>query len=137
MTTEELLENHPRTTRVVREWFLKEMVKSFDDQEVPEDFKQMMLDQGVSNGQLFKLIDVQPRVLFDVFDDNNIYINMTKLDDGWSWSLGDIMTESGIKNRKQAEVHAIHEAFMLLEEKLTPVLEEAPLNMIPPDEETV
>ena len=68
MKTIELLEKHPLTTEVVRTWFFDQMVASFADEAVPEEFKEMMKQEGVTNERLATLIDVQPRTLFDVFE---------------------------------------------------------------------
>ena len=76
MKTNELLEKHPLTTEVVRTWFFEQMEKSFADENVPEDFKEMMKQEGVTNERLAILIDAQPRTLFDVFDDNKLYIHI-------------------------------------------------------------
>jgi len=67
----ELLENHPLASKVVSEWFLKEMRKSFKDPEVPEEMKQAMEARGVSNEHLATFLDINPRMLFDVLDASN------------------------------------------------------------------
>lgn len=134
MKTEDLLVSYPRATQTVREWFLKEMLKSFEDDQVPEDFKEAMRIQGIPNGQLFKLIDAQPRILFDVFDENGIYIDIhvnmerTQGPSFHTTIAGEV--ELGWKpDRKSAEVLGIQRAFQLLEENLTPLLDDdAPLN---------
>ena len=41
MKTSELLEKHPLTTEVVRTWFFDQMVKSFDDETVPEELLEL------------------------------------------------------------------------------------------------
>lgn len=119
MTTEQLLVEYPLTTQTVREWFLKKMMESFSDEEVPEDFKAMMLAEGIPDGKLFKLIDAQPRSLFDVFDDNGIFIQIFGNNkNGWSFEFLGNLENSEYATRKAAEVAAIESAFSILEEKL-------------------
>lgn len=129
MTTEELLTTYPRATQVVREWFMKEMLKSFEDEEVPEDFKEAMRITGVPNGQLHKLIDAQPRILFDVFDENEIFIGIhVAQKECYQYTILGTLVSGGVwPTRKIAEQKVIEEAFRYLEEKLTPVLLESPL----------
>jgi len=119
MTTEQLLVEYPLTTQTVRDWFLKKMMESFIDEEVPEDFKAMMLAEGIPDGKLFKLIDAQPRSLFDVFDDNEIFIQIFGNNkNGWSFEFLNNLENSEYATRKAAEVAAIESAFSVLEEKL-------------------
>jgi hypothetical protein len=122
MRTNELLEKHPLTTEVVRSWFFDEMVKSFDDADVPEEFKEMMKQEGVTNERLAILIDAQPRTLFDVFDANNIIIETLLYPSGeFTIKIGNEATTNSWKTRKEAELFAIEAAFDLLEERLKPI----------------
>jgi hypothetical protein len=122
MKTNELLEKHPLTTEVIRTWFFEEMVKSFADEAVPEEFKEMMKQEGVTNERLAILIDAQPRTLFDVFDANNIIIETLLYPSGeFTIKIGNEATTNSWKTRKEAELFAIEAAFDLLEEKLAPI----------------
>jgi DUF438 domain-containing protein len=122
MKTGELLEKHPLATEVIRTWFFDQMVASFADESVPEEFKEMMKQEGVTNERLATLIDVQPRTLFDVFDENNIYIG-TLLDEsnGFWWTINENKSTVGYTYRKNCEIAAIENAFDLLEERLKPI----------------
>lgn len=130
MTTIKLLNSYPLATEVVKEWFWKEMIKSFENDAVPEDFKQMMLADGIGNENLAQLIDAQPRVLFDVFDENKIYIHIEPWDNemetgvdnfGFRIALQEYNPKNmDFKTRKEAEIKAIEEAFKILEVKITP-----------------
>ena len=131
MKTNELLEKHPLTTEVVRTWFFEQMVKSFDDETVPEEFKEMMKQEGVTNERLATLIDVQPRTLFDVFDENDIiiYFMIFSSPEGVRFSAAihtgndeELPNPIGkqYNTRKEAELVAIEAAFEILENKLTP-----------------
>ena len=125
MKTRELLEMHPLTTEVVRTWFFNQMVASFADESVPEEFKEMMKQEGVTNERLATLIDVQPRTLFDVFDENDIHIIIIRNNGKFMFGFSDNI-EHNIKGefnntRKEAEITAIEKAFEILEERLKPI----------------
>jgi hypothetical protein len=122
MKTRELLEMHPLTTEVIRTWFFDQMVASFDDEAVPEEFKEMMKQEGVTNERLATLIDVQPRTLFDVFDANDIIIETLLYPSReFTIKIGNEATTNSWKTRKEAELFAIEAAFNLLEERLKPI----------------
>ena len=125
----ELLEKYPLAKNVVKDWFMRTMLESFKDEDVPEEFKQFMLEQGIEDDKVGKLIDVNVRILFDVFDENKIYINITKGESnyfmwGYADDTGHYIKDGLVKTRKEAEHAAIEKAFELLESKLTPVVEE-------------
>jgi len=123
----ELLEKHPLTANVVRDWFMNQMLESFKDETVPEGFKQYMLEQGIDNDKVGTLIDVNPRNLLDVFDENHILIEIFRpLNEGsiypsnyFSYKIGNISPDIK-KTRKEAELFAIYAAFEILEKQLTP-----------------
>jgi hypothetical protein len=126
----ELLEKHTLTAKIIRDWFLKKMMESFKDETVPEEFKQYMIDQGVENEKVATLIDVNPRMLLDVFDENEIYIHIEPFCNelekqlqsfGYRILFNDYMPKNmEFKNRKEAELFAIEAAFEILEQQLTP-----------------
>jgi len=120
MKTNELLEKHPLTTEVIRKWFFNQMIKSIEiAEDVPEEFKQAMMQEGVSNERLSILIDAQPRTLFDVFDENNIIIVIKYHDNfGFTWAVEEADEQSFYKTRREAESFAIEAAFEILEEQL-------------------
>lgn len=119
----ELLQKYPLTNNVIKDWFMKSMIESFKDESVPEEFKQYMLEQGIEEEKIGTLIDVNPRMLLDVFDDNDIIISI-------SYSSKFMIAINGFdhgeryKTRKEAELVAIDAAFEILENKLSPKIEE-------------
>jgi hypothetical protein len=129
MTGLELLEKYPLTAQIVKDWFMQSMLESFKDENVPEEFKQFMLEQGIEDDKVGKLIDVNVRILFDVFDENDIFINIIKEDStkfmwGYVDTTGNYIKNGLVKTRKEAEHAAIEKAFEILENKLTPAVEE-------------
>ena len=127
MKTEELLSKYPLATEVVKNWFFEKMLESVDSaKDVPEEFKEMMRKEAVTDERLVVFIDAQPRTLFDVFDENDIFINIFQSDSGnimWGWAdIEKTYVKDGFsKNRKEAEVLAIEKAFEILEKQLTPI----------------
>jgi hypothetical protein len=126
MTGLELLEKYPLAKNVVKDWFMKSMLESFKDEDVPEEFKQFMLEQGIEDDKVGKLIDVNVRILFDVFDENDIYLNISRIENIFMWSLApnEFLDPKIFNSRKEAEHAAIEKAFEILETKLTPAVEE-------------
>ena len=131
----ELIQNYPAAGKVVKEWFFKSMLESFKDDSVPDEFKEFMLEQGIEDDKIGTLIDINPRMLLDVFDDNKIFIfTDCELLDKKLCFIYKIITpiltlEMGredigrvnCNSRKEAELFAVEAAFEMLEEKLTPI----------------
>jgi hypothetical protein len=125
MTGLELLEKHPHTAEVVKAWFVEQMIESLKDETVPDEFKDFMRQQGVEYDKLAVMIDANPRMLFDVFDENDLFIEIFMYPDvTFTCKIGDQATTNSWKTRKEAEMFAIEAAFEILENKLKPVLED-------------
>lgn len=135
MTGLELLEKYPLAKNIVKDWFMRTMIESFKDEDVPEEFKQFMLEQGIEDDKVGKLIDVNVRILFDVFDENDIiiYFMIFSSPEGVRFSAAIHTGNDEVKpnpigkqynTRKEAEHAAVEAAFEILETKLTPVVEE-------------
>ena len=124
-----LLEKYPYATEVVRDWFMGKMIESFKDQNVPSDFKEYMRQQGIPNDRLAQMMQGNPRVLFDVFDDNKLIINVVYGEQGFSWHINDeksvlYMDPQHYFLRKDAEYAAVERAFQMLDEKLNIIVSE-------------
>ena len=124
MTTNELLDLYPIATEVVRDWFMDKMAESFKNQELPKDFKEFMREQGIPNDKLVKLIDVNPRVLLDVFDDNGVIINVVHSNGVFSWDVNTVKSLDSYSSRREAESAAVQRAFQILDDKLNVTLVE-------------
>jgi len=124
MITNDLLDVYPIAAEVVRDWFIEKMAESFKNQELPDNFKDMMRQQGVPNDRLIKLIDVNPRVLFDVFDDNGVIINVVCTEKGFTWDVADVKSVKLYQYRREAESAAVQRAFQILNDKLNVTLVE-------------
>ncbi len=125
---DKLLETYPYATDAVREWFMGKMIESFKDQSVPAEFKEYMRQQGISNDRLSKILSDNPRVLFDVFDDNNLIINIVHTDQGFTWDVGDVKNIQYYPSRKEAELAAVERTFRILDERLNIIISETKNN---------
>ena len=121
----DLLNKYTASAEIIREWFLEKMIESLQTTDVPDDFKNMMKQTGIENDKLAIMIDSNPRMLFDVFDDNDIVIENSLYPDGtFTIKIGNQATTQSWKTRKEAELVAIDAAFEILENKLSPKIEE-------------
>lgn len=121
----ELLEKYPESAKIIRAWFLEKMIESLETADVPDDFKDMMRETGIENDKLSIMIDSNPRMLLDVFDDNDIVIENSLYPDGtFTIKIGNQATTQSWKTRKESELFAIDAAFEILENKLSPKIEE-------------
>lgn len=116
--TQELLEKHPKTTQVIKQWMVNQMVNSMKDTSVPEEFKEFMRKETIEDKNLIPIIDSNPRLLFDVFDENELYISIIKEANTTKFHYNINEASFGYAIRKLAERAAIEEAFEILEEKL-------------------
>ena len=121
----DLLQKHTASAVVIRAWFLERMIESLQTSDVPDDFKNMMRETGIEDDKLAIMIDANPRMLLDVFDDNDIIIENSLYPDGtFTIKIGNQATTQSWKTRKEAEAFAIEAAFEILENKLSPKIEE-------------
>ena len=122
----ELLEAYPKAAEVINEFYRSKMIESMDTADVPDDFKEMLKQQEFDNEYVAKFIDANPRILFDVFDSNAVYIEIlvdtTTNEPEFTYGVidGDTMyTCPGKYNyRIEAEKVAVGKAFQLLNDKL-------------------
>ena len=122
MKTLELLKEHPETTKLIQAWYMEKMLESFKDESVPEDFKEMMRATPIDDDKISKMIDGAPRLLFDFFDEHEIYINVQRLNgkflSGYTDHANMHIKGEIFDNRKDAEYGMISAAFELLNDKI-------------------
>jgi hypothetical protein len=118
----ETLEKYPEAAKVVNNYYLEIMLKSLNDDSLPENFKEFVREMGVGNDKIAKIIDGSPRALFDVFDENQIYIEISVSNDKFSYKIypRDIKFLDVVwyDTRKEVEKIAILDAFKLLNDKI-------------------
>ena len=121
----ELLETYPKAAKVISEFYNNKLIDSINDSSegVSEEFKEMLKQQSFDNEYVATFIDSNPRFLFDVFDENDIYINVTAFPNSlFHYSIVGDTAEVGSTEtfftRIEAEKLVIKEAFQILNNKL-------------------
>ena len=120
MNTLSLLNKYSLSAKEVTEFFNKKLLNSISkDKETPEEFKQFMLEEGFPLYRIADLINVQPRTLFDFFDEHDVIIEIIVYPDKtFSCKIGNQATTNSWKTRVEAEVFSIEAAFEILEKNL-------------------
>jgi hypothetical protein len=116
MTGERLLKEYPTASAWLHDWSKKTLLDSCNaDDTIPEEFKEFLKDVGVKTKDIELLIDNNARSLFDFFDDNGIYIQITgSNEEGWKWAFDGVENDKCV-TRKAAEKFGVAKAFYLLE----------------------
>jgi hypothetical protein len=122
MTGAELLETYPKAAVAVKEFYYGKMIDSLqEDNDIPQEFKDMIKAQQFDSEYVATFIDTNPRFLFDIFDANNVLIQISiDIENNcFRWSLDGGRVESNdYTSRKEAEASAVEEAFKILNKKL-------------------
>jgi len=114
-----LLESHPKCLTIITNHFMKVMIDSFDNEEVPEEFKKSMMELGISKERLAMIISGAPRCLFTPFDEQEIYIEVYRTTGKkFTYRIEDYETPNfSSEKRIDCELEAIKSAFEILEDK--------------------
>lgn len=95
------------------------MLDSLKDSGVPDDFKEFVKAQDLEDDKIATMINASPRMLFDVFDEHKVYIQITCYEGPYFWcSINSVQSENKHTSRIAAEEEAIQGAFTILEAKL-------------------
>lgn len=112
----EILDQHPKATTVVKQWFLNIMLESLKNPDIPDEFKELVRAEGIDNERVAAIFEEAPRAFFDVFDENKLYIQIEGDNkNGWSWEVGRAIENSRCSSRKEAERFAVISSFNQLE----------------------
>jgi hypothetical protein len=116
----ELLQKYPEAAKVVKSYYLEVMLSTLNDDSLPEDFKEHVREMGIDNDKISRILNGSPRSMFDVFDDNGIFINITFDYEHrvFRYSVEGEVDSQDYLFRKSAEQEAIAEAFKILNERL-------------------
>jgi hypothetical protein len=128
MTGTELLETYPKVAKIIGEFYSNKLIESIStsNEDVSEEFKEMLKQQSFDNKYIATFIDSNPRFLFDIFDTNEIYIEILVMYSDkpliFTYTVveGDIIHTQPTKynSRIDAEKIAIETAFQILNDKL-------------------
>lgn len=121
----ELLKENPKTAKLLHDYYINLMIKSSTD--LPAHFAEYIRDQGLEMSNIASMMETAPRNLFDVFDHEGIFINISTTNNGKSFQCDvsrDLKGESqAANNRKEADLKGVILAITMLEKKLN-LLEE-------------
>jgi hypothetical protein len=121
MNGKTLLETYPKAADIVKQHFTEKLLESLNNADLPDDFKEFARQQQIDNDKIGELIDSQPRGLFDVFDDNSVFIQISvDLENNcFRYSFDGGRVESNdYTTRKEAEIAAVEKAFEILNDKI-------------------
>ena len=124
MEAKELLEQHPKTTSLLREWWMRKVKEALDTSGISDEYKKMVEENWVpvDDVQIERSIDGNPHTLFEFFDENGIYVTQDVFIKDEAWYTCYIGNEKYPCNefitRRKAERDIINDAFEMLEEKL-------------------
>lgn len=116
----ELLQKYPEAAKVVKAYYLEIMLSTLNDDSLPENFKEYVREMGIDDDRLSKMLSGSSRSMFDVFDDNGIFINITFDHEHrvFRYSVDGEVDSQDYLFRKAAEQEAVAEAFKILNERL-------------------
>jgi hypothetical protein len=129
MTGAELLETYPKVADAIKEFYYRKMIDSLqEDNNIPEEFKDMVKAKQFDNEYFATFIDNNPRFLFDLMDTNEIIIHTPSVwiegvvEFGYTVERKNNVDSVGsfetYPHRNIAEKHAVEKAFEILNEKL-------------------
>jgi hypothetical protein len=122
MTGAELLETYPKAAAAIKEFYYGKMIESLEeDNDIPQEFKDMVQAQQFDSEYVATFIDTNPRFLFDIFDQNELYIGIipTYTNDGVVFQYTLTTLISGEQpTRIEAEKAVIELAFKMLNNQL-------------------
>lgn len=119
MNVLELFEKYPKAAEIVLAHYRDTFVKSIEDSDASEEFKEFARQQQVDEQAVAEIIAGNPRGTFDVFDANDIYIQTIVFPDKtFTCSVNELGTINSFPTRKEAETYAIEAAFQILNDKL-------------------
>ena len=128
MYTVELLNESRFAKPVILNWFKQQMLNSFQGTELTKEQIEQYIEDTLAENTFVELININPRMMFDVFDENEIIIYYLVYENrkeiSFSYSIKDINNESNsingviAKTRKEAELSGIIEATKILNNKL-------------------
>jgi hypothetical protein len=120
MDLKKMFEDYPKACEIVKQWFLEQMLESFKDESVPDDFKDFVRQKGIETEQVVKIIGSNPRSMFQVFDENKLYIeirlNLAENPE-FSWGVNGNKSDDWYTTRTEAELKAVIECLKQLNEK--------------------
>lgn len=121
MNSKELLETYNKAATAIIEHQTAQFIKSLEASDISPEFKDFAQTQVLDYESVAVFIDVNPRSAFDVFDANEVYIQISVdiENNCFRYSFDGGKVESNdYSTRKEAESAAVEAAFKILNDKL-------------------
>ena len=117
MYTVELLNESKFAKPVILNWFKQQMLNSFQGTELTKEQIEQYIEDTLAEKTFVELININPRMMFDVFDENEIFIRIIPENNLY---FSRVDSEEHVENitRKEAELSGIIEATKILNNKL-------------------
>ena len=100
MYTVELLNESKFAKSVILNWFKQQMLNSFQGTELTKEQIEQYIEDTLAEKTFVELININPRMMFDVFDENEIFIRIIP-DNGLFFSCIDDEKPTRNKTRKE------------------------------------
>lgn len=122
MNSLELLQEFPKAAKVIKAWFVSKMMLSLNAN-VDEEIREYARQNGIDDDKLSKIINSNPRMLLDVFDEHGIYIEILvdlkiKPSVTFKYAFNNNQESEDFTDRISCEREAIKNAFIILNNKL-------------------
>ena len=117
MYTVELLNESKFAKPVILNWFKQQMLNSFQGTELTKEQIEQYIEDTLAEKTFVELININPRMMFDIFDENKIFIRIIP-DNSLFFSRVDSLEHVENITRKGAELSGIIEATKILNNKL-------------------
>jgi len=121
MNSKELLEKYPKAAAAIIDHQTNVFRESLESSDISPEFKEFAKTQVLDYETVGSFMDINPRGVFDVFDTNQVYIQISvDIDNNcFRYSFDGGRVESNdYSSRIDAEKAAIEKAFEILNEKL-------------------
>jgi hypothetical protein len=115
----ELFEKYPEAAEVAIQYYADEFLRAVENTDVPDEFREFAKQQRIDDQYVADFIDNNPRGTFDMFDNNDVYIQIGVYPDRtFNCTINELGTTSFFATRKEAETCAVEAAFEILNNKL-------------------
>lgn len=129
MKIEKLLEECPKATEIILEWFYGKMLESMPKELAKGHLEDFIANKSIVKEQVKVILEHNPRSFFDIFDEHKIYIEILVIKDAlllpesppvkFSISINGEKSLNTYNSRINAEKVAIEDAYHILETFLT------------------
>ena len=119
MDLQMLLDEYPKTATVIKQWLLDRMLEELKDDKLPENFKEMVRKEGITDDKVVGILEKSPRSMFDIFDSHKVFITVYPVrEQSYGAKVNNVDYQDRFSERIHADGFAVFEAFKILEAKL-------------------